>query len=191
MPKRKPKIERWSPFKVWLYSLGARTPPRSLAAVEVLALGPDDRFLDLGCGLGAGLEYALATGAEVAGIDPSPSMVRKAAERVPNATVREGSAESIPFPDGSFTAAMAVATFHHWADTTAGLAEVTRVIAPGGRLLIMERQLKTIEGHGLHPETAAQLSGDLQRLGFEDATVDLKRVETGLFITVSAKKASS
>lgn len=184
------KIERWSPLKVWLYSLGARTPARSLAAVEILGLGATDRFIDLGCGLGAGLEHAVATGAVVSGIDPSPAMVARAAERVPLAQVRVGAAEAIPFADGSFTAAMAVATFHHWSDPGAGLLEVRRVLTDNGRLLIMERHLRSKKGHGLHPDAAAELLGELSDLGFRDGAIDLKRVETGSFMTIAATKGS-
>ncbi len=82
-------------------------------------------------------------------LDPSPSMVERAAERVPQAEVRLGSAESIPFEDDVFTAAISVSTYHHWADAETGLKEVRRVLAPGGRLLIVERKLKRSAGHGL------------------------------------------
>ena len=103
-----PDVERWSALKVWLFSLFNKNPESNLSAVDRMGLGSDDRFLDLGCGLGAALEHATATGAKTAGIDPSPSMVERAAERVPRAEVRLGSAESIPFEDDTFTAALAV-----------------------------------------------------------------------------------
>ncbi|HWL50117.1 MAG TPA: methyltransferase domain-containing protein, partial [Acidimicrobiia bacterium] len=87
-----PDVERWSALKVWLFSLFNRNPESNSAAVDRLRLDSDDRFLDLGCGLGAALEHAATTGARTAGIDPSPSMVERAAERVPQAEVRLGSA---------------------------------------------------------------------------------------------------
>ena len=125
------EVERWSPLKVWLFSLTSRSPQSNIAAVDLLRLGPGDRFLDIGCGLGAALEYGQKAGAATAGIDPSPTMVERARKRVPTAEVELGSAEEIPFPDDRFTAMMAVATFHHWADRDRGLAEVFRVLVPG------------------------------------------------------------
>ncbi|HEY6628158.1 MAG TPA: class I SAM-dependent methyltransferase, partial [Acidimicrobiia bacterium] len=121
-------VERWSPLKVWLFSLFNRDPKSNLAAVDLISLNSTDRFVDLGCGLGAALEHAAATGAETAGIDPSPAMVERASRRVPQAEVKIGSAEAIPFGDDLFTAVLAVSTYHHWADSDAGLTEVRRVL---------------------------------------------------------------
>jgi ubiquinone/menaquinone biosynthesis C-methylase UbiE len=179
-------VERWSSLKVWLFSLFNRDPKSNLAAVDLLSLKSDDRFLDLGCGLGAALHHATATGAETAGIDPSPAMVERAAKRVPGAEVREGSAESIPFEDDRFTAALAVSTYHHWADPEAGLAEVRRVLAPGGRLLILERKLKKNTGHGLARTEADQLAQMLATHGYNATDVGAVRVGRADYLTVSA-----
>jgi ubiquinone/menaquinone biosynthesis C-methylase UbiE len=179
-------VERWSSLKVWLFSLFNRDPKSNLAAVDLLSLKPGDRFLDLGCGLGAALEHANATGAETAGIDPSPAMVERAARRVPGAEVREGSAEAIPFEADRFSAALAVSTYHHWADHDAGLAEVRRVLAPGGRLLILERKLKKGTGHGLDRAGADRLAQMLTGHGYNTAEVGTMRVGRVDYLTVSA-----
>ncbi|HVR79174.1 MAG TPA: class I SAM-dependent methyltransferase [Acidimicrobiia bacterium] len=179
-------VERWSPLKVWLFSLFNRDPKSNLAAVELLSLTSDDRFLDLGCGPGAALEHVDATGAETAGIDPSPAMVARAARRVPGAEVREGSAESIPFEDDRFTAALAVSTYHHWADPDAGLVEVRRVLAPGGRLLIFERKLKKSRGHGIDVTGADRVTQMLTGHGYNTAEVGTMRVGRVDYLTVSA-----
>jgi SAM-dependent methyltransferase len=183
-------VERWSSLKVWLFSLFNRDPKSNLAAVELLTLMSDDRFLDLGCGLGAALEHADATGAKSVGIDPSPAMVERAARRVPGAEVREGSAESIPFEDDRFTAALAVSTYHHWADPDAGLAEVRRVLAPGGRLLIFERKLKKSSGHGMDRAGADRLARMLATHGYDPAQVTVMRVGRVDFLAVSAANPS-
>lgn len=170
------EIERWSPFKVWLYSLFNRSPKSNLAVVELAGLGKDDRFLDVGCGPGAALEHASETGAEVAGIDPSPSMVSRASKRVPDADVRVGSAEEIPFPDDSFSVVINIASFHHWADRDGGLREVLRVLAPGGTLHIAEGVLSDGEnGHGLSPRDAEMLAARLAELGYKDTKI--KRIK--------------
>jgi ubiquinone/menaquinone biosynthesis C-methylase UbiE len=183
-------VERWSSLKVWLYSLFNRNPKSNLAGVELLSLKSDDRFLDLGCGPGAALEHAEATGAETAGIDPSPAMVERAARRVPGAEVREGSAESIPFEDDKFTAALAVSTYHHWADPEAGLAEVRRVLAPGGRLLIFEMKLKKSSGHGIDPPGADRLAQMLIGHGYVSADVGTYRIGRVDYLTVSGVNPS-
>ena len=182
------EVERWSPFKVWLFSLTSRSPQSNIAAVDLLELGPGDRFLDIGCGLGAALEYGQKAGAETAGIDPSPTMVERARKRVPTAEVELGSAEEIPFPDDRFTAVMAVATFHHWADRDRGLAEVLRILAPGGRLLVMEQHLKRGTGHGLSPEGARGVVATLRDLGFQAPEISHLKEGRHRFVTVSALK---
>ncbi|HWL50261.1 MAG TPA: class I SAM-dependent methyltransferase, partial [Acidimicrobiia bacterium] len=141
---------------------------------------------DLGCGLGAALEHAATTGARTAGIDPSPSMVERAAERVPQAEVRLGSAELIPFEDDAFTAALSVATYHHWADADAGLNEVRRVLGPGGRLLIVERKLKRSSGHGLNGAGAETLAQLLESKGYVSIEVETMKVGRAEYLAVSA-----
>jgi SAM-dependent methyltransferase len=183
-----PEVERWSAFKVWLFSLLNRNPKSNVAAVDRLGLGKEDRFLDLGCGLGAALEHAMSTGAEVSGLDPSPAMVAKARERVPGAEVREGSAEAIPFSNDAFTVALSVATFHHWADQEAGLREVRRVLGPGGRLMIVEGLLKRSSGHGLDRGGAEALANRLGGLGFEGPEVDTMRVGRHDYLVVTARE---
>lgn len=172
------EVERWSPLKAWVYSLFNRSPDSNLAVVELASLTANDRFLDVGCGPGAALEHAAATGAEVAGVDPSPSMVARASKRVPGADVHVGSAEELPFPDDHFTVVVNVASFHHWADRDAGLREILRVLAPGGRLHIMEGQIKAgKDGHGLNPSEVESLRARFLELGYTGS--DVNTVKTG------------
>lgn len=166
-------IERWSPFKVWLYSLLYRSPKSNLAVVELAGLGEDDRFLDVGCGPGAALKHAAVTGAQVAGIDPSPSMVARASKRVAEADVRIGSAEKIPFEDSHFSVVINVSSFHHWADREGGLREILRVLAPGGTLHVAEGALGDgKDGHGLDAREAEMLSKRLVELGYTETRVE-------------------
>ena len=172
------EVERWSPLFAWFYSLMNRNPESNTVVIAMASLDADDRFLDIGCGPGAALEHAAASGADVAGVDPSPSMVGRAAKRVPNAEVRVGSAEEIPFPDGHFTVVINVSSFHHWVDRDAGLRETLRVLAPGGRLLIMEGMIKDgKEGHGLNPTELDLLAARLLEIGYEATNVET--IKTG------------
>jgi ubiquinone/menaquinone biosynthesis C-methylase UbiE len=100
--------------------------------------------------------------------------------------VRLGSAEAIPFEDDAFTAALAVATYHHWADPETGLEEVRRVLAPGGRLLVVERKLKRSSGHGLDGTGGESLAKLLESHGYVSAQVETMNLGRKEYLTVSA-----
>jgi SAM-dependent methyltransferase len=106
------------------------------AILEALALEPEDRLLDVGCGGGLLLRDALASGATVTGLDHSEEMARLARERAPAADVVLGSAERLPFADASFTAIAMSIVFFFLPDPIAVLRECRRVLAPGGRLAV-------------------------------------------------------
>jgi len=102
------------------YPTTRRPDPRIAAAIEE-ALGNARTVLNVGAGTGS---YE-PPGREVTAVEPSAAMI---AQRPPDAAPAvQGVAEDLPFPDGSFDAAMAVMTLHHWSDVPAGLAELRRV----------------------------------------------------------------
>src|SRR5919198_5739649 len=108
---------------------------RELSSVFADFAGIDSRgsVLDVGCGSGILTEeLASRVGPEnVSAVDPSP-LVEACAARVPGADVRKGAAEALPWPDGSFDAALAQLVLHFLDDPVAGLAEMRRVVRPGG-----------------------------------------------------------
>jgi SAM-dependent methyltransferase len=92
------------------------------------------RVLDVGCGPGAltaELVTRLGPGA-VAAVDPSAPFVAAARARYPGVDVRQAAAERLPFPDGSFDAALAQLVVHFMSDPVAGLAEMARVTRRDG-----------------------------------------------------------
>jgi SAM-dependent methyltransferase len=92
------------------------------------------RVLDVGCGPGAlTTELVRLVGADaVAAVDPSTSFVAAARDRHPGVEVREAPAEALPFPMGTFDAALAQLVVHFMTDAVAGLREMARVTRPGG-----------------------------------------------------------
>lgn len=100
-------------------------------------------FLDVGTGPGWVAIHAAAGRPEVdaVGIDTSAAMLRHAernkAGRL-NVTFRQMDATNIIYPEGTFEAAVAVQSAHHWADPAAIFAEVYRVLVVGGRFYVYE-----------------------------------------------------
>jgi SAM-dependent methyltransferase len=98
-----------------------RKPDPRIAARIHSALGDAQRVLNVGAGAG---NYE-PTDREVVAVEPSAEMIRqRPADAAP---VVQASAESLPFADNSFDAAMASLTVHHWGDKALGLAEMRRV----------------------------------------------------------------
>jgi SAM-dependent methyltransferase len=98
-----------------------------------LGLGPGVRVIDLAAGTGKLTRLLVEGGADVIAVEPVAAM-RQALERaVPGVEALDGVAEAIPLPDG-FADAVTVAQAFHWFDAEAALAEIHRVLRPGGGL---------------------------------------------------------
>lgn len=93
------------------------------------------RVLDVGTGEGQVARALCAAGHEVIGVDPAWNQVRVAAERGGGATYARASAGALPVPDASFDAVVACLVFEHIVEFDAALAEVARVLRPGGLFL--------------------------------------------------------
>jgi SAM-dependent methyltransferase len=119
------------------YADTRRADPRIAARIEA-ALGDAQSVLNIGAGAGS---YEPA-GHEVTAVEPSAEMI---GQRPPGAApVVQGSAESLPFEDDSFDAALAVLTAHHWPDLDAGLDETLRVAR--NRIVIVTFDSEALEG---------------------------------------------
>jgi SAM-dependent methyltransferase len=117
-------------------------------AADIAVVVPDGaRVLEVGCGPGRlSIRLARQHGLDVTGLDLDPAMIERAqanADRPENGDKRRpsflvGDVASLAFPDGSFDLVVSTLSMHHWADPTAGLAEIGRVLRPGGRALIWD-----------------------------------------------------
>jgi SAM-dependent methyltransferase len=136
----------------------AFVPQLGTGVLEWLAPQAGERILDLGCGDGQLTERIIAAGAIVTGIDASPKMV--AAARARGIAVEEGSAESLPYADRTFDAVFSNAVLHWVRDQDAMMAEVRRVLRPGGRFIA------EMGGHGNIAAIRVAFAAVLARLGF-------------------------
>jgi SAM-dependent methyltransferase len=117
-------------------------------AADVAAVAPDGaRVLEVGCGPGhLSVQLAGQHRLEVTGLDLDPAMIARAAANTDRAANRGGRRPSflvgdvaaLTFPDGSFDLVVSTLSMHHWADPTAGLTEIGRVLRPGARALIWD-----------------------------------------------------
>lgn len=94
------------------------------------------RFLDAGCGAGGACVLAKALGCEVTGLDACQALLEIARERVPEGRFLEGDLEDLPFPDGTFDAALGANSVIFAADIRRAMRELRRVLRPGGRVAI-------------------------------------------------------
>jgi SAM-dependent methyltransferase len=97
-----------------------------------LGVDTSDRLLDVACGSGLALELAVLRGALGAGIDASERLVAIARDRNPSAEIVVGDMNELPWDESAFTVATSFRGI--WGTTPSALAEIYRVLAPGGRI---------------------------------------------------------
>lgn len=116
---------------------------RALAPIEPLA---NEAILEIGFGTGKLLELLSDTpGVRLAGVDPTPAMVKRAKSRRrltalrDRLDLRESADAPLPWPDRSFDAVVAVHSFQFWPDPHDTLSEIRRVLKPKSRLVLVLR----------------------------------------------------
>jgi SAM-dependent methyltransferase len=107
---------------------------RPLYAATLAALGPQPgtRLLHVGCGTGTALALSAFTGADLAGLDPSPDLLSHARDRLPDADLRAAEITELPYDRGCFDQVMAFDAVQYAAAPAAAVAELARVTRPGG-----------------------------------------------------------
>lgn len=105
-----------------------------VAVLSRLGVRAGQRLLDVACGSGLALELAGAFGATGAGIDASPRLIAVAQDRNPDADLRVGDMQALPWDDETFDV---VTSFRGmWGTTPTAIDEARRVLVPGGRLAL-------------------------------------------------------
>jgi demethylmenaquinone methyltransferase/2-methoxy-6-polyprenyl-1,4-benzoquinol methylase len=110
-------------------------------AADLAEVGPGDRVLDVATGTGdlaVELAHRVAPSGEVVGSDFSEQMLERAREKAPRLRFEWGNALSLPYGDGEFAAATVGFGARNFSDLEAGLAEMVRVVRPGGKVVVLE-----------------------------------------------------
>jgi ubiquinone/menaquinone biosynthesis C-methylase UbiE len=165
-------------------------------AVDLASVSDADRVVDIGCGPGGAVRAAAQRGATVVGVDPAPVMLRVAGAVTgdrSNITWSPGSAEALPVPSGWATIVWSIRTVHHWKDLAAGLAEVHRVLASPGRLLVVERCVKPgatgLASHGWTEQQADSFAAQCRATGFDGLRIEQHPAGRGVVWVVQGDKA--
>ncbi|WP_217166249.1 class I SAM-dependent methyltransferase [Streptomyces sp. AC512_CC834] len=124
-----------------------RSSPTMEALHETLGPQTGSAICDVACGAGhLALSFAGERPARLVGVDPAPNMLesfrRLAAERGAPVETVEAHAEELPFPDASFDLVVSRLAPHHFRDIPRAVAEMARLLRPGGRLAVID-----LEGH--------------------------------------------
>jgi SAM-dependent methyltransferase len=143
------------------------------------------RVLDVGCGEGQIARLARAGGARrVVGVDPTWAQVAEAARRDGGVRYARAGAGTLPFADGAFDAVVACLVFEHIREVDVAIAEVARVLAPGGRFLFfLNHPLLQTPSSGWIDDQILDPPEQYWRIGpylVEDETIE--EVEKGVFI---------
>ena len=196
-PQTKGRTITWA----WLYdyvvgflTLGREQAMRRMT-IDLAQLQPGELVLDVGCGTGALTRLArerVGETGKVYGIDAAPQMIvvarRKAARHNLEIDFQVGVIEQLAFPDDSFDVVLSSLMMHHLPEELKrqGLAEIARVLKPGGRLFILDfmrqqtqgtqsRIKRHVQQRGSHAFFALLLHAGLER-GIEDLAPVMKEV---------------
>jgi SAM-dependent methyltransferase len=139
------RFDRWAPYydRSWTQRLFFRPVHQGVLDLAAVVAPHLSTIVDAGCGTGALLRLAAHRfpEAELVGADPSAEMIRMAkgaASRGGRVRFVQAHAEELPLPSGHFDLALSTISFHHWADQSKGLREVSRVLASGGVFLLAD-----------------------------------------------------
>jgi SAM-dependent methyltransferase len=174
--------------------MGRFSVPLAPVFADFAGVAAGQRVLDVGAGTGALTSELARRGAEPAAADPSPPFVAALRNRFPGVDVQESPAESMPWPDESFDAALAQLVITFMRDAPAGVAEMHRVVRPGGVVAVcmwdrdrmellgaVNRTQRILDPSRPTPEqrTNYRTRAEIEQLMGDHAEVDLLEVAAG------------
>lgn len=115
------------------------------------------KLLDVGCGTGNQLAEWSRIGYQVSGVEPSERMLEYARRNNPRSDIRRASAERLPYPDGEFDRAVSIEVLRYLPDPSECIAEMARVLKPGGVCLATAAPLLSLNGYPLVNRVALAL----------------------------------
>ena len=119
---------------------------------------PGARVLDVACGAGFGLEMLRAAGAYPLGVDLQPAALAEARRAAPGAALIRGDGMRLPLPDQTVDLVVSFETIEHVSDAAALLAELRRVLRPGG-CLVLSTPNRDLRGHTDNPFHVREFTG--------------------------------
>ncbi len=129
-------------YAQWAHTYDAplRLFPIETPSVQALlaSLPPGCRVLDAACGTGRHSAWLAERGLEVIGIDASPAMLARARAKVPSGWFELGDLATLPLADASVDAALCALALVHLPDLRPVMAELARVVRPGGRIVVSD-----------------------------------------------------
>lgn len=112
------------------------------------------RIVDVGCGTGRAVTEL---GPAAVGVDLDPAMLAAARDRFPGIDLREADATALPFGDGEMHGYRADKVYHMLPDPPAALVEARRVLAPGGRIVLIGQDWETMVADSDRPELTRRI----------------------------------
>lgn len=143
-----------------------------------------EHIIDIGCGEGQAARLLTAGGSIVVGVDPTQAQIAAARQRGGGPGYALALAEELPFVDGAFDAALAVLVLEHLDDLESAVAEVARVLRPGGRFcLFLNHPVTQTPGSGWIDDQILDPPEQYWRIGpYLVETVTDEQVDAGVFI---------
>lgn len=187
-PERDPSRELWEDHAGWwIEGFTAGADPEyeeQILPMAAAELSDARTILDVGCGDGQISRMMAASGAQVFGVDPTWNQIRVARERGGGASYARATADELPFATASFDAVVACLVFEHIDAVDEAIAEVARVVRPGGRFcFFLNHPLLQTPGSGWIDDHVIDPPEQYWRIGpYLDETETIEQVELGVHI---------